>query len=313
MGSHEAGATARRPGVGAVLRLAVRRFVAQDMQHHASALTYHTVLALFHGVLLGVALLGLVGTGRTVDRMSAFLRSTGADPRVVEGVLTAARGALEAREASAVALVLAVVFALFVCSSAFVAAGTALNVVLEAKDERSLARKRLDAIGHTVVAIVLAVTASAAVFLGGDVAADLFDVVGLGDSAATVWGFVRYPLAAVLATTAYAWMYYTAPRVRGPRWRWITLGAVVGVALWLLASLGLFLFAAYSDSYNATYGAFATAILLIVWLWLTNMTLLLGAEVNAAGRYAEGDAAPMSRTGDAPETAQHEAAKRSGA
>ena len=293
-----------------MLRLAARRFVEQDMAHHASALTYHAVLALFHALLLGVALIGLLGTGRTIDRLAAFLRGTGVDPRVIDGVLAAARDAADARTASAVALVLSVAFALFVCSSAFVAAGTALNVVLEARDDRSPLRRRLDGVRDSVVAIVLAVAASIAVFLGGDLATELFGVVGLGGAATAVWAAVRYPVAAILAVTAFAWLYFTAPRVHRPRWRWITLGAVAGVGLWLLASVALFLFAARSGSYNETYGTFATAILLVVWLWVSNVTLLFGAEVNAAGRYIEGARPPISRSEDPPETAQHEAAKR---
>jgi membrane protein len=295
-----------------VLRLAARRFVEQDMAHHASALTYHAVLALFHAGLLSVALIGLLGTGETIDRLAAFLRGVGVDARVVDGVLAAARDAVDARTASAVALVLSVGFALYVCSSAFVAAGTALNVVLEAHDDRSVVRRRLAAIRDSAVGIVFAVTASFAVFLGGDVATEAFDVVGLGQTATAVWAVVRYPAAALLATTAFAWMYYSAPQVPQPRWRWITLGAAVGVLLWLCASVALFLFAARSGSYNQTYGAFATAILLVVWLWISNVTLLFGAEVNAAGRYADGAPSPISRTGDSPEEAQHEAAKHNG-
>ncbi len=316
MHPHDMGARAtpsdapeHRRGTPAVLGLAARRFFEQDMQHHASALTYHAVLALFHGLLLIVALIGLLGTGRTLDRLATFLRGNGADPEIVDGVLTTARSAVEARTASAVALVLAVGFALFTCSSAFLAGATALNVVLEARDERSLVERRLRALGHTVVGILLAVTATTAVFLGGDLAADVLGLVGLGETATAVWNVIRYPLGAVLTVTAFAWLYYTAPQAPSPRWRWITLGAVAGVVLWLLASVGLFVFAAYFDSYNATYGAFATAILLVVWLWLTNVALLFGAEVNAAGRYAEGAEGPISRTGDSPDAAQHEAAK----
>jgi membrane protein len=104
-------------------------------------------------------------------------------------------------------------------------------------------------------------------------------------------------------------VYYAAPTVPNPHWRWISLGAAIAVAVWLAASVGLFLFASEFGTYNATYGTFATAMLLVVWLWLTNVALLVGAEVNAAGRYADGSAPPLSRTGDSPEQAQHEAAR----
>lgn len=297
-----------RPAAGAVLVLAARRFFAQDMFHHAGAVTYYSLLALFHALLLGVGLIGVLGTNRTLDRLATFLAGNGADPELVDSVLDAARNAVEAKGASAVALVFAIVVALYLCSSAFTAATTALNVIHEARDRRSLLRRRLQAIQQTVVAVVLGVGATIAVFLGGDVAQDVFGLFGL-DGAAAIWSVVRYPLGIALSTTCFAWMYYAAPTVDDARWRWISLGAVVAVAVWMLASLGLFLFTARFHTYNATYGVFATGILLIVWLWLTNVALLLGAEVNAAGRYAEGAPGPTTRTGHSPEEAQHEAAK----
>ena len=299
-----------RPRPVAVVALGVRRFWTQDMLHHAGALTYFSLLAFFNALLLGVALMGVLGTDGTLDRLASFLQGNGADPELVDSVLAAARNAVDAKTTSAVALVFAVVVAVWLCSSAFVAATTALNVIVEARDDRSPTRRRLAAVAQTAVAVLLGVAASIAVFLGGDVAADVLGFVGLGEQTAGTWALVRYPLGVVLAMTAFAWMYYAAPTVSEPHWRWITLGAAVGVGVWLLASLALFLFAARFHTYNATYGAFATAILLIVWLWWSNVALLLGAEINAAGRYAEGAPTPISRTGDAPEAAQHEAAKR---
>jgi membrane protein len=300
----------RRPRAGSVVVLAVRRFWAQDMLHHAGALTYYALLALFNALLLGVALMGLLGTDETLNRFASFLEDNGADRNLVDSLLAAARNAVEAKTTSALALVFAIVVAFWLCSSAFVAASTALNVIVEARDDRSPMRRRVEAVGQTVVAVLLVVGATIAVFLGGDVAREVLGFVGLGAASADVWAIVRYPIAVVLAMTAFAWTYYAAPTVAQPRWRWISLGAAIGVGVWMLASLGLFLFAAQFHTYNATYGAFATAILLIVWLWWTNVALLIGAEINAAGRYAEGASTPISRTGDSPETAQHEAAKR---
>ena len=295
---------------GRVLPLAGQRFYEQNMLHHAAALTYQSVLSLFPAMLLVVALLGLVGNGQTVDQFSRFLTEHGADPPLVEGLTRAARDAVEARTTSVIALVLVVPFALNVSASAFVTATTALNVVLEAQDRRSFLRRRLHALAATVVVILLAVGALIAVFLGGTLAEALLVEIGLGSTAATVWAIIRLPLGALLMMTAFAWLYYAAPTVPQHRWRWITLGAAVAVTVWLLASIGLFLFAANFDAYNTTYGAFATAILLLVWLWLSNVALLLGAEINAAGRFAERTPTPMSATGDSPENAQHEAAKR---
>ncbi|MBE2320845.1 YihY/virulence factor BrkB family protein [Solirubrobacter sp. CPCC 204708] len=295
-----------------VLGSALRRFWEQNMFHHAAALTYHALLALFQVILLGVALLGLLGTAGTVDDARRFLVDRGADPDVVGAVTAAGRHAIEARGASAAALAVAVVFALFIASSAYLAATVALNVVVEARDDRNPFRRRAWALFAAGVGILLAVGAVIAVFLGGTLAEETAEVFGLGDTAASAWRFARLPLAAVLAMTGFAWMYYSAPTVDDPRWKWISAGACVAVAVWLVASIGLFRFVAAFGTYNATYGTFATAIILAVWLWLTSAALLLGAEVNAAGRYADDHSHPLSRSGHSPETAQHEAARTEG-
>jgi membrane protein len=280
------------------------------MLHHAAALTYQSVLSLFPAMLLAVALLGLVGDGQTIDQLSRFLTEHGVNAPLVEGLTRAARDAVAARTTSVVAVAVAVPVALNLAASAYITASTALNVVLEAEDRRSFLRRRLHALAATIVVILLAVSAVIAVFLGGSLAEAVLAEIGLGSAARTAWAILRIPLAAVLMMTAFAWLYFSAPTVPQHRWRWITLGSAIAVLVWLAASLGLFRFAAAFDTYNRTYGAFATAILLLVWLWLSNVALLLGAEINAAGRYAEGAGAPLTRTGDSPEAAQHEAAKR---
>lgn len=292
-----------------VLGSALRRFWEQNMFHHAAALSYHALLALFQVLLLGVALLGLLGTAGTVDDAGRFLIDRGADPEVVGAVTAAGRHAVEARGASATALAVAAVFALFIASSAYLAATVALNVVVEARDDRNPFRRRIWALFGAGVGILLGVGAVIAVFLGGSLAAEVADVVGLGDTAASAWRWLRLPLAALLAMTGFAWMYYSAPTIEDPQWKWISVGACVAVVVWLIASLALFQFVAAFGTYNATYGTFATAIILAIWLWLTSAALLLGAEVNAAGRYADQHSRPISRSGHSPETAQHVAAR----
>ena len=119
------------------------------------------------------------------------------------------------------------------------------------------------------------------IFLGGDVASDLLGTIGLGDTAADVWLIARWPAALVFAMLVYAIVYYAAPNVEVPRFQFITPGAVLGVIAWIVASAGFFFYVSNFSSYSATYGAFAAAVILLVWLWLTNVVLLLGAELNA--------------------------------
>jgi len=295
-----------------VLGLAAKRFWTQDMLHHAAALTYHSLLALFQALVIGTALLGLLGSSATIAELADFLVDHGADERLVESLIAAGESAVRAKSTSAVALIVALVVALGFASSAWVASSTALNVILEARDERSIVARRLQALGATAVIILLAIGAIVGMFLGGGFAEAVLRQIGLGETAAAVWSVLRLPVAGIFAMTAFAWTYYAAPTVRDPRWRWISLGAVVAVVAWLLTSSAFFLFVANVPTYNATYGAFATAVLLIVWLWLTNVALLYGAEVNAAGRYEDETGAPVSETGHSPQDAQHVAARHAG-
>jgi membrane protein len=119
------------------------------------------------------------------------------------------------------------------------------------------------------------------IFLGGGLASDVLGQIGLGDTAATIWQILRWPAALLVAMLVYAVIYYAAPNVEVRHFRWITAGAVVGVVLWIIASALFFVYVSNFSSYSATYGAFAGAIILLVWLWVTGLALLFGAELNA--------------------------------
>jgi membrane protein len=160
-------------------------------------------------------------------------------------------------------------------------------------------RKALDLV-CTLVGIVVAVVALLLVFLGGGVAHQLFGALGLGATAADVWNVLRWPAAVVVAMTGFAFLYWTAPHRRDAHFRLISAGAAVAVAIWLAASAGFFVYVANFGSYNATYGAFAGAVILLVWLWLTNVALLFGAEIDAVR-------AEVSRPVDRPWSAPRDA------
>ena len=118
-------------------------------------------------------------------------------------------------------------------------------------------------------------------FLGGGLADDIFDAIGLGSAFGTVWWIARWPLALLGVMTIYAVLYFAAPNVDVPRFRWLTPGAIFGVLVTILASGAFFFYVSNFSSYSATYGAFAGAVILLIWLWLANVVLLFGAELNA--------------------------------
>jgi membrane protein len=153
--------------------------------------------------------------------------------------------------------------------------------VMHIDEGRGMVRRKALDLACTLVVIVLAVVALLLVFLGGGVARQLFGELGLGATAADVWNVLRWPAAVVVAMTGFAFVYWTAPDRRDAQFRLISAGAAVAVAIWLAASAGFFVYVANFGSYNATYGAFAGAVILLVWLWLTNVALLFGAEIDA--------------------------------
>jgi membrane protein len=142
-------------------------------------------------------------------------------------------------------------------------------------------RRKLNDVLVAAVVIVLFAIVVAAIFLGGQVADDLFGKIGLGSTAATIWSYARWPVALVAAMVAYALVYGLAPDVEPRRVRWISRGAVFGVVLWLVLSIGFAVYVRNFGSYGAAYGAFGAAILLLLWLYLSANAFLLGAELNA--------------------------------
>jgi membrane protein len=129
--------------------------------------------------------------------------------------------------------------------------------------------------------LVLVLITFVLVFLGGGLASDVLGRFGLGEDAAGIWRLARWPAALLSAMLVYAVLYFAAPNAEVRRFQWITPGAVTGVLLWILASAGFFVYVANFSSYSATYGAFAAVVILLVWLWLTNIAMLFGAELNA--------------------------------
>jgi len=176
--------------------------------------------------------------------------------------------------------VIALGTSLWGASGAFGAVGRALNVVWRVEEGRNFIRKKAHDLGWTLALLVLVLVTFVLIFVGGDVAHDLLGRFGLGD-VGDLWLILRWPAALVLAMLVYAIVYYAAPNVEVPRFQFLTPGAVIGVVAWIVASAGFFFYVSNFSSYSATYGAFAGAVILLVWLWLTNVVLLLGAELNA--------------------------------
>jgi membrane protein len=279
-----------------VLVRAGKSFLAHQMTDRAATLTYYAMMSLFPGLLVGVTLLGLFGQQGLVTEASNYLTDHGLDgdsakvvTKVLRNMVNASGGAL------GVTLVVSLLLALNGASGAFGAAGRALNLVYGVEESRGLVRRKLTDLATALVVIVLFAVVLVSVFLGGQIADDLFGKIGLGETAATIWSYARWPVALVAATVAYGLVYGVAPDVRPRRIRWITPGAAVGVVLWIVLSLGFSIYVRNFSSYGAVYGAFAAAIVLLLWLYLSANAFLFGAELDAELERGR-DAQPSSRS-----------------
>ena len=264
------------------LKAAFGRFQADEMSDRAAALTYYSLMSLFPALLFGVAVLGVFGQESLITDTAEYLKDAGAPEDTVNAVTSALDSAQSQRSTAITALIVGLALSLYSASGAFGAVGRALNRAWRVDEGRGLVRRKLNDLLWTLVVIVLVMITFVLIFLGGDLASDVLGLLGLGETAADVWRIVRWPAAVLSAMLVYAVVYYAAPNVEVRRFQWITPGAVFGVLTWIVASALFFVYVSNFSSYSATYGAFAAAVILLVWLWLTNVALLFGAELNAA-------------------------------
>jgi membrane protein len=266
----------------AVVGRSLKSFYDDQMTHHAAALTYYALMSLFPAVLLALSLLGLIGQyPETYNAIVHYLRDV-APASVVDPVDRSLREALQSKGTAATTLVVGIVVAFYGMTGALEAARRALNVVFELEGTgRGFLRRKTTDVLLALALMVLVLASLVMVFVGGRLSHDLLGFVGLGSTAADIWDIARWPGAALVAMFVFALIYYVTPDVEHRGFRWLTPGAAVGVVLWLIASLAFSRYVSQVADVGVVYGTFTGAILLVAWLWLTNVALLYGAELNA--------------------------------
>jgi membrane protein len=269
------------PRVGTILKRTLVSFYDDQITHHAGALTYYSLMSLFPAALLGLSLLGLLGQyPETYNAIINYLEDV-APASVVDPLDRSLRTALQNKGTATTALVVSVVVAFYWTTGVLEAARRALNVVFEVDTGRGFLRRKAVDVLSTVVLMTLVLASLVMVFVGGRFADDMFGFIGLGPTVAEVWSIVRWPGAVLAAMLTFAYIYYVTPDVEQRSFRWVTPGAVVGVLAWLLVSIGFATYLSSIGDIGALYGTFTAAIVLVGWLWLTNVALLFGAELNA--------------------------------
>jgi membrane protein len=255
-----------------------KAFKADKLGIWAAALTYFGVLSIFPALLVVVSVLGLIGPSVT-DTLIKNLEDVAPGP-AQEIVTNAIRNLEGAGSASGVALVIGLAGAIWASSGYVDGFMSASNAIYDVEEGRPLTKALPVRVGLTMVLMVLAGAIAFAVTLTGGLAKSVGDVVGLGDTAVDVWGFAKWPVLLLFVSLLLAVLYWGAPNVRLP-FRLISPGSLLAVLGWVVASILFAFYVANFGSYNKTYGALAGPIVFLLWLWISNICVLLGAELNA--------------------------------
>jgi membrane protein len=257
----------------------VRETKRDNLTDLAAALTYYALLSIIPMLLAVVSVLGLIGDSATqplIDNLGELAPGSARDI-----VTTAVENLQRSRGSAGILLVVGVAVALWSASRYVAAFMRTANVVYEVDEGRPVWKKVPVRIGITIVEALALIVGTLAVVLTGDLARQVGDLIGLGSTAVTVWSIAKWPVAVVVVGLLFALLYWAAPNVRHPGFRWLLPGAALAIVVWIAASVGFAVYVANFGSYNQTYGTLGGAIVFLVWLWITNAAVLLGAELNA--------------------------------
>ncbi len=268
-----------KPSVMYVLRTTARQVSRDQCTDLAAALTYYAVLSLFPALLVMVSLLGVFGQGeRTTDAVLQVVRGLG-PPSVVE-TLHAPIKQLVNSPSAGFALFAGLLGALWSASGYVGALGRALNRIYGMEEGRPVWKLRPLQLALTMLGLVMAAAVAFMLAVSGPVAKAVGDAISAGHEALTIWNLARWPVILVFVIAAVAILYHATPNVRQPKFRWISVGAVVAILVWIAASVLFGVYVGNFGSFNKTYGALAGVVVFLLWLWITNLALLFGAELD---------------------------------
>jgi len=262
-----------------VLKRTLHEFKRDNLTDLAAALTYYGVLAIFPMIIVVVSLLGLIGRSATqplIDNLGKVA------PGPAKQILTNAIHNVQPGKGTAGLLfVLGLVLALWSASGYIAAFMRASNVVWDIDEGRPIWKTTSIRLAVTLMTVCLLTLSAVAVLFTGGLAAQAGKLLGVASSAVTVFDIVKWPIMLLIVAVILAILYYAGPNVRQPGVRWVSPGSILAVLLWVIASAAFALYVADFASYNKTYGALGGIVVFLIWLWITNVAILLGAELNA--------------------------------
>jgi membrane protein len=268
-----------RGALPGVMKRTLREFKADNLTDLAAALTYYGVLAIFPMIIVIVSVLGLVGHSATqplIDNLGKVA------PGPAKTIFTNAIHNVGGHQGTAgVLFIVGLLVSLWSASGYIAAFMRASNVVWDVEEGRPIYKTVPIRFGVTVVTVLLLTASALAVVLTGALAHRVANVIGLGSTAVTVFDIAKWPIMLVIVSLILSILYYMGPNVRQPGFRWVSPGSILAVGVWILASAAFAFYVASFSSYNKTYGALGGIVVFLIWLWITNVVILLGAELNA--------------------------------
>jgi membrane protein len=262
-----------------VLKRTATEFSDDNLTDWAAALTYYGILAIFPALLVLVSILGLIGPSATqplIDNISKLAPGPAAD------IFTSAIKNLQKSSGAAGILAIAGLLGALWSASGYVAAFMrASNAIYDVPEGRPIWKTAPVRVGVTLVLVVLLAVSAVAVVVSGGLADQVGKVLGVGDTAVTVWDIAKWPVLVLIVSFMFSILYWASPNVKQPGFRWLTPGGLLAVIAWIVASAAFAFYVANFASYNKTYGALGGIIIFLVWLWISNIAILFGAELNA--------------------------------
>jgi membrane protein len=261
------------------VKRSMTEFREDNLTDWAAALTYYAILAIFPALLALVSVLGLLGSGTTqslIDNLGQVA------PGPANDIFTSAVENLQKSQGAAgIMLIVGLALAIWSASGYVSAFMRASNSIYDVEEGRPIWKSVPTRVGTTLVLLLLlAITAVGVVFTGG-LAEQAGKVIGVDKTAVDVWNIAKWPVLIAVVSLMFAILYYAAPNVKHPKFRWVSPGGLVAVVLWIVASAAFAFYVANFSSYNETYGAIGGVIVFLTWLWITNIAVLFGAELNA--------------------------------
>jgi membrane protein len=277
-----------------VLKRTITEFKEDNLTDWAAALTYYGVLAIFPALLALVSVLGLVGESTTQSLIDNVEQAAPGPAREI--AVSAIENLQQSSGAAGVLFVVGLAGALWSASGYVAAFMRASNSIYDVEEGRPIYKTLPVRLGTTIVLVILLAVTAIGVAVTGPLAEEVGDLVGLGSTAVAAWDIAKWPVLFLVVSFMFAFLYWAAPNAKQPGFRWISPGGMLGVAIWIVASALFALYVASFASYNKTYGSLGGVIAFLVWLWISNLAILIGAEFNAElerGRRIEaGDARP---------------------